>query len=276
MMRKYFLNTVLSAFCVFLAASASAQSIECEQVPDCTLLGYEASVNCENEATIACPFDTSYKRCVNVSCSDLGYTKSGKEKWCKNILKCPTNETYTLCADGCGTYCPEGSSWNPVCQYGRTLVGTDGCSNNCYSCKSCPLDEQRGWDSAVSSCTSSQYVISVLKSLCGLDETRYICGQCPEHTVAAGTNAHNCVCDEANGWYAYCPDHMICEGVSTLFGSCQRVIGPEEAYDPDGNPTPCEAPSSTTSSKTNYTCSPTGKWYGEEPCYACHCEADQL
>ncbi|MBP5615624.1 MAG: DUF3659 domain-containing protein, partial [Alphaproteobacteria bacterium] len=238
MMRNIIIrNVITSAVCVFLSSVAHGQNLQCEELPDCSTLGFEQDITCAEGAAIGCPYDASYKKCVNVSCRDLGYTQDSKLTWCKTIITCPTDSTYTLCAESCNSICPAGASINPNCQYGRNPVAPtvsvaagEPCHAGCFSCKSCPQDEQRGWDIAADKCISSQYVREKLTSFCGAPGTKYFCEKCPTWMVAEGENSTSCVCNNEAGYYDTCPSTMICEDKASLFGPCHKAVKPKPGY----------------------------------------------
>ena len=82
-----------------LLVTSTAQAVDCQSVPSCTELGYtkEPDPNCKSDGYIFCPFDKSYKKCVNYNCESLGFTNTDKSSWCKNIATCRTDNQYTLC-----------------------------------------------------------------------------------------------------------------------------------------------------------------------------------
>lgn len=105
-----------------LFANPAYAALDCKQQPTCESLGYSKTVaaNCPADGTIACPFDPSYKKCVvtatqSYDCATVGFTKSNKTTWCKNVIKCPIDQSYTLCkwldCTALGfdrSYCPSG------------------------------------------------------------------------------------------------------------------------------------------------------------------------
>ena len=121
--------------------SSQAVAINCAQAPDCAELGYSNvdDPNCKEEGYLYCPFDSNYKKCVELNCQGLGYTNTEKSGWCKNIAVCPSNPSYTACikatceigdvfyADGsCGLaedYAPSNKTKIPV---GVVYYVTDG------------------------------------------------------------------------------------------------------------------------------------------------------
>ncbi len=249
MMCRNIRNFVLLALCAF-AYDLKAQDMLCEPLPDCTDLGYELSVTCSDSEALACPYDVRYKKCANPSCETLGYTKTDKTKWCKNIIACPTDAAYTLCAEGCGKICPSESSIDPNCQYGRTSVDTDGCGNTCYRCNICPEDEQTGYTTAALSCTSAQYVVSRLTSHCGAEGERYICADCPTGMKASYLNSYKCVCDSTQGYTTSCPANAVCQGTSSIFGPCQQLSGCQDGYTWNGSS--CEKDCTATCTSEGY------------------------
>ncbi len=76
-----------------------ANAIDCEKTPNCEELGYskENDPNCLEDGYMLCPFDFTFKKCVEKDCAKLGFTTSDKSSWCKEIIKCQGNEDYTLC-----------------------------------------------------------------------------------------------------------------------------------------------------------------------------------
>ena len=82
-----------------LLVSGTAQAMDCREAPDCSQMGYSTASdpNCKDDGYIFCPFDKSYKKCVNMNCEALGFTTDDKSSWCKNIATCRSNKQYTLC-----------------------------------------------------------------------------------------------------------------------------------------------------------------------------------
>ena len=83
-----------------LVTGTAQASIDCSKQPDCASLGF---VNTDDDACAAdgyiyCPFDPTYKKCVERDCEKLGFTESDKTSWCADIIKCKGDEKYTLCA----------------------------------------------------------------------------------------------------------------------------------------------------------------------------------
>ena len=100
--------------------------LQCEPVPDCVTLGYQQEVECPNGAYVNCPFDASYKKCVNQNCADLGFTTTDKTRWCKKIITCPTDLAYTLCDE-----------LDPCASYNLTLDQSLTYDPHCYNCTAC-------------------------------------------------------------------------------------------------------------------------------------------
>ena len=86
-------------FLVMVLFSGQAVAINCAEAPDCAELGYSNvdDPNCKEEGYLICPFDSNYKKCVELNCQGLGYTNTEKSGWCKNIAACPNNKNYTAC-----------------------------------------------------------------------------------------------------------------------------------------------------------------------------------
>ena len=134
---------------------------------DCTSLGYSKD-GCDH--FLYCPFDKAYKKCVSgsslsaydIPCSQLGFTQENKTDWCSQIISCPQDSSYTLCAQtkyakDCSDYpldkCPEGATGCSSCSDGvKISYRINGCKegyspngiscsiNNCtdYTLKKCP------------------------------------------------------------------------------------------------------------------------------------------
>ena len=86
-----------------LLVSGTAQAVDCQTVPSCEELGYtkEVDPNCKENGYISCPFDTAYKKCVNMDCEKMGFTKSDKSSWCASIISCKSDSAMTLCQKPC-------------------------------------------------------------------------------------------------------------------------------------------------------------------------------
>ena len=80
-----------------------ANAIDCQKLPDCEELGYskEEVKGCAADGYILCPFDDSYKTCVNYDCETLGFTESDKTSWCADLIECKGNPQMTLCQKPC-------------------------------------------------------------------------------------------------------------------------------------------------------------------------------
>ena len=80
-----------------------AQAIDCRENPDCVQMGYSTASdpNCKDDGYIFCPFDKTYKKCVNMNCEALGFTKTDKTSWCNKLIKCKSDTSFTLCQNLC-------------------------------------------------------------------------------------------------------------------------------------------------------------------------------
>ena len=78
-------------------------ALNCEKQPTCEELNYSKEENpkCDKNGYILCPYDQSYKKCVQYSCEALGFTQSDKSDWCADIAHCKTDNTYTACQSPC-------------------------------------------------------------------------------------------------------------------------------------------------------------------------------
>lgn len=105
------------SFLSILLATAAAfpvkAQVNCEVLPDCAALGFSQTddANCADDGYLYCPFDESYKKCIQPSCEALGFTTDDKSSWCGNIVTCLTDSSYTLCSES-KTLCPEGFTEN--------------------------------------------------------------------------------------------------------------------------------------------------------------------
>ncbi|HCU59115.1 MAG TPA: hypothetical protein DIC64_03950, partial [Alphaproteobacteria bacterium] len=218
------IKTSALALCFFgFIPSSKALDSYCEALPDCGSLGYEENIECPQGTYITCPYNVSFKKCVNASCEELGYTLTNKTGWCKNIVYCPTDSLYTLCAVECSA-CPSGEL-NPTCDYGTSPSSIDDCGHQCYVCKNCNLDEVSGWQTASTECNFSQYVQQEIMPVCPQNAggaKKYVCGSCPTGMVAPSKNSSSCMCNEVAGYYATCPAGASCKSISTAFGNCYK------------------------------------------------------
>ncbi len=82
-----------------LLVAGKAQAIDCDVAPTCAELGYttEEDPYCAENGYMYCPLDHSYKKCVNMDCTKLGFTEDDKTSWCTDIVHCKGNNAYTLC-----------------------------------------------------------------------------------------------------------------------------------------------------------------------------------
>jgi len=248
-MAKNMLKLGIFAVGVFgFALFVNAADDECGPMPDCEALGYVKNANCKQNTYISCPYDASYKRCINPDCEALGYTMTDKKSWCKTIVSCPTDSSFTLCREKCAG-CTTGEL-APYCPFGRLAAGTDECGNQCYTCAACTYDtESRYTDDTYASlqCSTSQYVQTVIKPLCPENTAlKYVCESCPSGMIAPTVNSASCICDEANAYYRTCPTGAYCESIHTkAFGTCYKPVEfkPSESCPvTDPNYPDCEEP----------------------------------
>lgn len=90
---------------LMLVSFKANSAMDCQAVPDCASLGFstEDDATCPENGYMYCPFDLNYKKCVGsqvVDCEKLQFSKSDKSQWCADIIKCPSDEQYTLCNAG--------------------------------------------------------------------------------------------------------------------------------------------------------------------------------
>ena len=92
----------LMFFMVVMLANV-ANAMDCEKVPTCEELGYSQDDDpyCADNGYMYCPLDRSYKKCVNMDCTKMGFTDSDKTSWCGKLIKCQGNPRMTLCQNLC-------------------------------------------------------------------------------------------------------------------------------------------------------------------------------
>ena len=80
-----------------------ANALDCDVAPTCEELGYstEDDPYCAENGYMYCPLDRSYKKCVNMDCTKLGFTEDDKTSWCNKLVKCKGNPRMTLCQNLC-------------------------------------------------------------------------------------------------------------------------------------------------------------------------------
>ncbi len=90
-------------FLVMFLFSTQAVALDCSKQPTCAELNYSTEDNpkCDKNGYILCPYDQSYKKCVQYSCEALGFTQSDKSDWCADIATCKGDKSYTLCQKPC-------------------------------------------------------------------------------------------------------------------------------------------------------------------------------
>ena len=188
---------------------------------DCTSLGYSKD-GCDH--FLYCPFDKAYKKCVSgsslsaydIPCSQLGFTQENKTDWCSQIISCPQDSSYTLCAQtkyakDCSDYplykCPEGATGCSSCSDGvKISYRINGCKegyspngiscsiNNCtdYTLKKCPTGAAQ-----CSSCKKGT-------------ETLYKVDACMEGYVMNKNTCQEKNCFALDHRLASCPTDGIC------------------------------------------------------------------
>lgn len=127
------------AFLAFLTMFSPTETLAqttCDAQPSCSELNYSQNISadCPSENIIYCPFDTSYKKCLGKSCSNIGFTTADKSTWCKTLVVCPNDSTYTACAELlCGdfpyTACPVGASCSSCDVDGMKKYKVTGCAD---------------------------------------------------------------------------------------------------------------------------------------------------
>ena len=86
-------------FLITILFSNQAVALNCEKQPTCEALNYskDDDPQCADDGYILCPFDFSYKKCLQPDCEKLGFTSSEKSGWCSEIITCPQDSSYTAC-----------------------------------------------------------------------------------------------------------------------------------------------------------------------------------
>ena len=90
-------------FLMMVLFSGQAVALECVKQPTCEELNYskDDDPQCADDGYILCPFDFTYKKCLQPDCAKMGYTKSEKSSWCGKLAFCPSDKSYTLCKALC-------------------------------------------------------------------------------------------------------------------------------------------------------------------------------
>ncbi len=90
-------------FLIAILFSNQAVALNCEKQPTCEELNYskEDDPQCAEDGYVLCPFDFSYKKCLQPDCESLGFTQSEKSDWCADIAHCITDSAYTACQSPC-------------------------------------------------------------------------------------------------------------------------------------------------------------------------------
>lgn len=217
------------ALCCFCKTSVAetAEDELCREVPDCEALGYSKDVVCEQNTALSCPYNSSYKKCVNASCEEMGFSLENKSEWCEETALCPSDENYTLCVKKCGE-CEGDALRDPDCPYGRVLQGQDSCGHACYVCNTCKFDDTSGYKTAREECLQeTEYVRKTIAPMCEenmLAGSRYECELCPVGRYSDRKNAKTCKCNESMGYYSVCPEGAVCDQINTSpFGYCYKT-----------------------------------------------------
>ena len=147
----------------------------CKNHKSCGTLGFQSGITCkENEASLKCPFDTSYQKCIKAEnesgtsdCTVLGFTE-GKKSWCQKEAVCEdkSGKYYSLCIE---TDCMDlgyvkDQPWSP----------TDIVIDNSFVYKSCASSTGKDLYLPSFSCESLGFTLSDKSSWC-----RYKLVVCP-------------------------------------------------------------------------------------------------
>lgn len=192
-MSKFFDSKIALPVAIMVMGSGSASAaLNCTTQPTCEDLGYsKISENCEDY--VSCPFDLNYKKCITgkVDCVELGFSTENKSGWCGNIITCPADDSYTLCAEAYENPCPNG--------YDSRLTSVADCGSqgaNGWTFSSQTITRNNGEDIVCGKCTAktctshgymtSQQVDYLCKksSYVYLGNTRSICYDCVRCSAA--------------------------------------------------------------------------------------------
>lgn len=192
---------------------------------DCKTLGY-STVNVEGcKHYLYCPFDKSYKKCVDAgkSCVELGFTKGDKSSWCGKLITCDSDRTYTACVESFENPCPDG--YDPR----KTSVAD------------CGSQGSNGW-------------IFRTQTITGNNGEKITCGQCTPQTCTGYSesykSASDCGSSGANGWL-----FNTCYAGETLKGRCTAKTCSNHGYrDSTANNLLCKRSSSVYLGNTLATC----------------------
>lgn len=188
---KYSKGMLYGVLGLILAHPAYA-NLDCVEQPTCSELGYSNTESCITGGFIVCPFDPTYKKCVpeRPDCEALGFTDTNKSTWCEgeNLIKCPTDTSYTLCAwhsfeEGCDASGYRTIDSNLLCTDEFVeLPLSDGttvtCARECYT--SCLI---AGYDRDITDVSSDVYCKGGTRTLYRHindnidDSTSVVCGK---------------------------------------------------------------------------------------------------
>lgn len=189
--------------CVVLFSDVNAAEKECKEIPDCLNLGYVSNASCREGTWVACPFDINFKKCVNASCEQMGFTADDKSRWCEEEVPCPSDRNYTLCASE-GT-CVEQDEY---------LTGAEFCDVGTYIATTFEPECRENRDNG----------------------NRYECASCEGGKTTVTTNSQSCdTCNEDAGFYA--PDDIPTGAGYDEVDGCYKATGCADGYTSDTSDT---------------------------------------
>ena len=202
-MSKFFDSKIALPVAIMVMGSGSASAaLNCTTQPTCEDLGYsKISENCEDY--VSCPFDLNYKKCITgkVDCVELGFSTENKSGWCGNIITCPADDSYTLCAEAYEDPCPNG--------YDSRLTSVADCGSQ----------GANGW-------TFSSQTIT------GNNGEDIVCGKCTAKTCSGYYASYQSVDDcglstvtDKSGW-----TFDTCYAGDTLMGKCTAKTCTSHGY----------------------------------------------
>jgi len=241
-------KTALYGVLTFTLASPTYASLDCTAHPSCSSLGYAKTQSCPNGTLISCPFDTTYKKCVqeiydDTKCASFDLTSCPSGESC---YKCETAEGTRYVSNGCA----EGySDINGVCKKAYdscedagyytsdegmdcssetiSITLTDGTTTSCYSgceVKTCPNGE---YYRSCSDVGGDYYTSGQAQNLESLNEGWTCTAETINLTSGSSTTCYKCqsACDPY-GYFTYSEvdhDTEICETEDIYLSSGDTV-----------------------------------------------------
>lgn len=206
----------MSRRCLLLSACllplpVYAQTQLCDKLPNCAELGFSTGYEdgCAEDGYLICPFNSNYRKCVKHNCAKMGFTQDDKANWCDNIVKCESDESYTLCskADFCKDYpldsCPTTAERCSKCSIAEKYK-IDTCKNGyLFNNSDCVVNTCPGY--TLPFCPAG--ATSCAQCLSGT-RTLYKVNSCKAGYVTSGAT---CIANRCSGYdLSSCPSHGTC------------------------------------------------------------------